>query len=74
MSEKRKQKNINQANVRAKQVGFKSLGELADLSSVSRQTLNNWYKTKRERFEIVLKGAMIKKMELKDNDGANGTE
>ena len=44
-----------------KQAGLKSLAELSELTGESVQTLNNWHKSKPERFEIVLIGAIAKK-------------
>lgn len=59
----KKNNDAQKANQRAKQVGFKDLNELSKYSHVSRQTLNNWFNSKRDRFETILKGAMINKME-----------
>lgn len=41
----------------AKKKGFKSLGEVSEVSGVSRQTLVNWYHNKRRLFDIVMVGA-----------------
>ena len=40
----------------AKQAGYKSLGQVSELSGVSRQTLVNWYQNKRRLFDIVILG------------------
>ena len=45
---------------RCKLAGLKSLAELAEMTGESVQTLNNWYKNKPQRFEIVLIGAISK--------------
>ena len=47
----------------AKAAGLKSLSELADITGESVQTLNNWIKNYPTRFELILKGAVIKKLE-----------
>ena len=41
---------------RCKEAGLKSLAELAERSEESVQTLNNWFKKKRRRFELILAG------------------
>ena len=46
-----------------KMAGLKSLQELADMTGESVQTLNNWYKNNPLRFELILKGAVVKKLE-----------
>lgn len=48
---------------RVKEVGLKSLQEVADMTGQSPQTLANWYDNpkKRELFEIVLKGCLFVK-------------
>ena len=43
--------------------GLKNLNELAEISGESVQTLNNWHKNNPLRFELILKGAVIKKLE-----------
>lgn len=45
-----------------KSAGLKSLAELSEFSGESVQTLNNWYKAKPRRFELILKGAALEKM------------
>ncbi len=46
----------------AKSAGLKSLAVVSELSGVSRQTLDNWYKNKRKLFDIVILGCLeIKK-------------
>lgn len=47
---------------RCKQVGLKSLNELAELTGESVQTLNNWSKNKPQLFRIVLLGAALDKL------------
>ncbi len=46
-----------------KEAGLKSLAELSDMTEVSVQTLNNWFKDKPALFDIVLVGAVVKKVE-----------
>tara|TARA_R110002096_G_scaffold260001_2_gene453377 strand:+ start:677 stop:898 length:222 start_codon:yes stop_codon:yes gene_type:complete len=41
----------------AKKKGFKSLGEVSEISGVSRQTLVNWFNNKRRLFDIVIAGS-----------------
>ena len=48
---------------KAKSAGLKSLAELAMISGESTQTLNNWFNNYPLRFELILKGAVIKKLE-----------
>ena len=40
----------------AKAQGFKSLAQVAEISTVKRRTLENWHKDKPELFNIVLLG------------------
>ncbi len=40
----------------AKAQGFKSLAQVAELSTVKRRTLENWHKDKPELFNVVLLG------------------
>jgi len=47
----------------AKQAGVKSLAEVSELTGVSPQTLNNWFKNKPELFKIVLLGCKCQKDE-----------
>jgi len=51
------------ASQKAKAAGLKNLDELVDISGESRQTLNNWHKKKPLKFELVLKGAVVKRLE-----------
>ena len=44
------------ASEQAKAQGLKSLAQVAELTGVSFQTLNNWHKNKPELFEILLIG------------------
>ncbi len=44
------------ASQQAKAQGFKSLAQVAELSTVKRRTLENWHKDKPELFNIVLLG------------------
>lgn len=69
----KKRNTSEKANRRAKEVGFYNLIELEKFSFTSRQTLNNWFNGKRNRFETILKGAMINKMESKP-DGKRKSE
>lgn len=48
---------------KAKAAGLKSLTELSEISGESTQTLNNWFNNYPLRFELILKGAVIKKLE-----------
>ena len=48
---------------KAKLAGLKSLAELAEISGESVQTLNNWFNNYPLRFELILKGSVIKKLE-----------
>lgn len=50
---------------KCKEAGLKSLAELSDMTDVSVQTLNNWFKDKPALFDIVLTGAACKKGETK---------
>ena len=45
----------------AKSAGLKSLAELAEISTESVQTLNNWFNNEPRRFELILKGAVFEK-------------
>lgn len=49
---------------KAKAAGLKSLAELADASGESVQTLNNWFKNKPRRFELILKGIVAEKSKI----------
>jgi len=46
---------------KCKAAGLKSLAELAEISGASIQTLNNWFKNKPIIFDLVLRGAIMKK-------------
>jgi hypothetical protein len=48
---------------KCKSAGLKSLAELAEISGESVQTLNNWHKHKPKLFDLVLRGAVVKRME-----------
>ena len=41
---------------RAKELGCKSIGQVAEMSGVSLQTLGNWYKNKKPLFDCVCIG------------------
>ena len=45
----------------AKFHGMKSLKEVADMTNQSSETLINWYKKKRELFEVVIVGCVVTK-------------
>ena len=47
---------------KCKAAGLKSLAELSEISSESVQTLNNWSKNKPLVFDLVLRGAVVKKL------------
>jgi hypothetical protein len=51
------------AHEKAKKAGFKSLLELSEYAEESPQNLNNWHKYKPRRFELILKGAVVKRLE-----------
>ena len=44
----------------AKEMGFKSLNQVADMIDVSTQCLRNWHKEHPFRFEVVLLGCKAK--------------
>ena len=46
----------------ARIAGFDSLNELAEITTESVQTLNNWYKNNPRRFSLVVKGAQVEKL------------
>jgi len=46
-----------------KQAGLSSLKELTEISGESVQTLNNWHKNKPLVFDLVLRGAVVKRLE-----------
>jgi len=52
------------ASEQAKAQGLKSLAQVAELTGVSFQTLNNWHKNKPELFEIVLLGC-VERLKIK---------
>jgi len=43
---------------KCKEAGLSSLEELSEITTVSVQTLNNWFKNKRKLFDVVLIGAV----------------
>ncbi len=47
---------------KARDMGLDSLTELSNISKQSLQTLTNWNKNKKELFELVLIGALVKKI------------
>lgn len=49
------------ANEKAKKAGLKSLKEMAELTGVSRHTLNNWNKSNPLKFDTFLMGAVFKR-------------
>jgi len=48
------------ASQQAKQLGFKSLAQVAELFNVTTQCLRNWHKDEPEKFEMVLHGCLWK--------------
>ena len=42
----------------AKAAGLKSLAQVSEMTGVSRQTLENWFKNKPDLFAIVLAGCL----------------
>jgi len=48
---------------KCKAAGLKSLAELAEITGESVQTLNNWFKNKPVVFDLVLRGAVLLKLE-----------
>lgn len=44
------------ASMKAKSMGFRTLGEVAEISGKSRSTLNKWYNEQPEFFNIVILG------------------
>ena len=46
----------------AKKLGFSSLKDLVEYTGESSQNLNNWSKSKPERFKIFVLGAAVKKL------------
>jgi len=51
------------AHEKAKAAGLKNLAELVKISGESPQTLNNWFNNYPLRFELILKGTVIKRLE-----------
>lgn len=49
----------------AKKAGLSSLIEASEISKTSTQTLNNWYRENRARFEAVIKGCVVIKSEAR---------
>jgi len=48
---------------KARQAGFKSLKEVSEITGESTQNLNNWNKARPRRFQLLLKGAAVEKLE-----------
>jgi len=48
---------------KAKAAGLKNLAELSKITGQSTQTLRNWDENKPELFALVLKGAVVKRLE-----------
>jgi len=48
------------ASQKAKELGFKNLAQVQELSGQSQQTLDNWFKKKPVLFEVVLLGCLAK--------------
>jgi hypothetical protein len=48
------------ASKKAKELGFKNLAQVQELSGQSQQTLDNWFKKKPLLFEVVLFGCLAK--------------
>lgn len=54
----------------AKNAGFHNLNELVFYSATNRNTLTNWFKNNPDRFDAILKGAVMRKVEaLKNGQG-----
>jgi len=51
----------------AKAAGFKNLKELVFYSATARQTLTGWLKKHPDRFDAILKGAIMRKVEALKN-------
>lgn len=51
----------------AKAAGFKNLNELVFYSGTARQTLTGWLKKHPDRFDAILKGAIMRKVEALKN-------
>ncbi len=64
--------NAVEAIEAAKKAGFKNLAQVARISSVSYQTLQNWFINKPVLFEVVLKGCAEKVKEGKKGDLQDG--
>jgi len=47
----------------AKAAGFVDLYEFATYAATTRQTLGNWLKNEPERFDAIIKGAIVRKVE-----------
>lgn len=47
----------------AKSAGFVNLKEFVFYASTPRQTLTNWMKNKPDRFDAILKGSIMRKLE-----------
>jgi len=48
------------ASKKAKELGFKNLAQVQELSGQSQQNLDNWFKKKPLLFEVVLLGCLAK--------------
>jgi hypothetical protein len=48
------------ASQKAKELGFKNLVQVQELSGQSQQNLDNWFKKKPLLFEVVLFGCLVK--------------
>jgi hypothetical protein len=48
------------ASQKAKELGFKNLAQVQELSGQSQQNLDNWFKKKPVLFEVVLLGCLAK--------------
>jgi len=51
------------ASRKVKDGGLKNLNEMASITGESRQSLNNWFKLRPQRFELLLIGCIAMKME-----------
>ena len=51
------------ASQKAKAAGFKNLNEVVSITGESRQNLNNMNNNRPLRYECLIKGAMVKKLE-----------
>jgi len=51
------------ASRKAKDYGLKNLNEMVAMTGESRQSLVNWFNLRPQRFELLLIGCIVKKME-----------